>query len=83
MAWSRRIVAMLRDEPGERIVLIQTQAEGTWFEVEKLSLDRSCAISMRKDEFVALMRAGLEALSIPPPLVESVLPKLSKANVVK
>lgn len=79
-----KIVATLRNVPGQKIDLLR-YADGD-FCVQAIGVPGIGALGsvrLKPDEFIALLRAGLDELKVESALVAAVLPKLTRANVVR
>lgn len=81
---SEEIAATIRNWPGEKVDLLADSKHGI-FAIQHVYAGCTTfpTITLDKAEFIALLRAGLECFKIDGDLIESVLPKLSKANIVK
>ncbi len=79
-----KIVATLRNTPREKIDLIyenDKHSHDYGYQIRHISLDvRHHVPVLKPHEFVALIRAGLEALEIETGLINSVL---TRANIVR
>jgi len=81
---AEKIIATLRNTPTEKVDLIYNDDKHSpsyGYQIRRIALDVHQHVAVLKPhEFIALMRAGLEALDIDAKIVESAL---TRANIVR
>lgn len=81
MTMAGRILVTLRNEPWAKLDLVRLDRD--WYELQYLGRNQQAAISFCRSELIEILRVALDDLQVDKKLVDSVLPKLSKANIVK